>query len=199
MPKIVDVHERRSELAAALWRVATRDGVAGVSVRSVAAEAGLSAGSLRHYFPSQAELVAFSLEAVAERITARIARVPAGDDPVREAKAVLAELMPLDADRRSEVEVWFAFLAHARSNPRLQSLSDQIYDRLHRRIRQSIGELSAAGRLRPGLDPAVETQRLYALLDGLLLHWVLRPQRVSAAMTARILRRHLDDICVEAG
>jgi AcrR family transcriptional regulator len=54
MPKLIDHEVRRLELVEAAWRVILRDGAGRVSVRAVAAEAGVSAGSLRHLFPTQA-------------------------------------------------------------------------------------------------------------------------------------------------
>ncbi len=53
MPKIVDHDARREEIAQALWRVVRRDGIRAASVRTVAAEAGWSAGAVRYYFPDQ--------------------------------------------------------------------------------------------------------------------------------------------------
>ena len=41
MPKIVDHEARRAELAEAVWRLASRDGLEAVTLRGVAAEAGL--------------------------------------------------------------------------------------------------------------------------------------------------------------
>lgn len=62
--------ERRDEALSAARAIITRDGIMDVSVRKVAEEAGMSAGSLRHIFPSQADLFVALLEdgeAVARR------------------------------------------------------------------------------------------------------------------------------------
>ena len=48
MPKIVDHDARRAAIAEALWRVAERDGVEGVTMRAVAREAGWSTGVVTH-------------------------------------------------------------------------------------------------------------------------------------------------------
>ena len=72
MPKIVDHEARRKELAEAAWRVIRREGLEGASVRNVAKEAGMSLGSLRHYFATQSELLAFSMRMVGERVKERI-------------------------------------------------------------------------------------------------------------------------------
>src|SRR5262249_59625662 len=122
VPKIVDPVERRLAVAAAVWRVVRRDGLARASVRNVAREAGLSAGSLRHYFATQSELLAFTLRMIMERIERRIAALPAEPDPRRRAELVLAELLPMDAERAAENEVWLAFTAPAIVHPDLPRL-----------------------------------------------------------------------------
>ncbi|MGV7636496.1 TetR family transcriptional regulator, partial [Mycobacterium kansasii] len=53
MPRSVDHEERRAQLADALARVAARDGLHAVSMRSVAAEAGVSLRLVQYYFTSK--------------------------------------------------------------------------------------------------------------------------------------------------
>src|SRR5690606_41716840 len=78
MPKVVDHDARRQELAEATWRLIRREGLEAVSVRKVAREAGVSPGSLRHYFTSQSELLAYALRMVGERIEQRIRSLEPG-------------------------------------------------------------------------------------------------------------------------
>jgi AcrR family transcriptional regulator len=137
MPKVVDAVRRRRELAEAVWRVIRRDGLEQASVRNVAREAGLSMGSLRHYFRSQDELMAFALRMVIERIEQRIAALDPQDDPRRRAERVLSELLPMDADRRAENEVWLAFTARALVDPDLRALRDEGYEILRANLRRT--------------------------------------------------------------
>ena len=82
MPKPIDHNERRERIAEAAWRVILREGVAGASVRSVAVEAGQSAGSLRHVFYSQSQLLAFALELVTTRAAARVEKIKTVSGPL---------------------------------------------------------------------------------------------------------------------
>ncbi|NKS98836.1 TetR family transcriptional regulator [Rhodococcus hoagii] len=52
--------ERKARLAEAVWRIIAERGISAVSVRTVAAEAGMAVGSLRNLFSTQAELLEFS-------------------------------------------------------------------------------------------------------------------------------------------
>ncbi len=53
MPKIVDHDLQRETFAKAAMRLSARNGLEGVTMRGVAAESGLSYGSLFHYFESK--------------------------------------------------------------------------------------------------------------------------------------------------
>ncbi|MGD9694253.1 MAG: TetR/AcrR family transcriptional regulator [Thermoleophilia bacterium] len=186
MPRQVDSAERRALIARAVWRVILRDGLESASVRKVAAEAGLSAGSLRHYFASQSELVAFSMELVIERVTARAtARLDEGF------AAVLDEVLPLDEERRAEVEVWLAFTARSRVDPALDAVRRRSDEALRGLCAAAVAEVTD-GRLADS-EASIEAEALYALVDGLALHAVAGDgaDPSPAAMRA-VLARHLE-------
>lgn len=195
MPKVVDVDARRTELAEAVWRVILRDGLGRASVRNVAREAGLSMGSLRHYFGSQTELLAFAMRLVAERARGRIEALDlSACDRRRAVELMLSEVLPLDAERRAESEVWLALTGGALVDPTLRMLRDEAYDGLHDLCARSVRALAESGDAAPGLDLDLETERLYAVIDGLAVHAVIRPERASAEQISAVLTRHLDGL-----
>ncbi len=189
MPKVVDPQLRRRELAEAVWRVIRRDGLEQASVRNVAREAGLSMGSLRHYFTSQSELMVFALRMVIDRIEQRIAALSPQGDPRSHADTVLAELLPLDDQRRAENEVWLAFTARAMTDPQLRALRDEGYDTLRAGCRGLV-----AGLIGPGRDLESETTRLHALLDGLAVHAATRPDIDTPESIRAVIARHLAEL-----
>jgi AcrR family transcriptional regulator len=198
VPKLVDHEARRVAIAEAVWRVIRRDGLARASVRGVARESGLSAGSLRHVFATQSELLAFSMRLVAERIEARVrALVPTGDVR-RDAEAAIHELLPLDDDRRAEAEVWLAFAGQALVDERLRALREEVDGLLHRFYAQLIDALADAGALArgadadPDVDRALEAERLGAVIDGLVVHALMRPDRADPARQRAVIAHHLD-------
>ncbi len=192
VPRSVEESVRRRDVAEAVWRVVRREGLEGASVRAVAGEAGLSMGSRRHYFPSQSERHAFAMRLVTDRIRARVEVLPATPDPRRWALGVLEQMVPMDADRRAESEVWLAFSARAMVDPQLGALRDEGWDLLREVCHNLVRRLADAGR--PDLDLDVEAARLHALVDGLLVHGVQRPTRVDPATLRQVLGRHLDDL-----
>jgi AcrR family transcriptional regulator len=197
VPRIVESSARRTDVAEAVWRVVRREGLEGASVRTVAVEAGLSMGSLRHYFPSQSELHVFAMQLVTDRIRARVEALPATSDPRGWAIGVLEQMLPMDADRSAESEVWLAFSARALVDPALGALRDEGWDLLREVCHNLFRRFVDAGVLAPDLDVDVEVARLHALVDGLLVHGVLRSARADPSALRLVLARHLDALALD--
>jgi AcrR family transcriptional regulator len=194
MPRLVDHEQRRAQLAEAVWTVIRRDGLPRASVRNVAREAGLSMGSLRHFFATQSELLCFAMQLVGDRAQARIRAMEPAADPRRRAEQLLHQLVPLDDERRAEAEVWLAFTGHAQVDPQQRAIYQQIHDQLNGACSWAIRLLEDAGLTTRGLDVQLEASRLHALLDGLALHGVMRPSVVSPSQITAVIDRHLDSL-----
>jgi AcrR family transcriptional regulator len=65
----VKADERRAQLVAAARTVLCRDGVAGTTLRLVAAEAGVSLGTLHYVFPSKEQLITAVVESVRDEVS----------------------------------------------------------------------------------------------------------------------------------
>lgn len=193
MPKLIDQDARRRQLAQATWAVILRDGIGRASVRAVAAEAGLSAGSLRHTFPTQVELLEFSMRLVNENATKRVLAHP--PMPARLAVETYAkELLPLDADRRAEIEINLLLISLAATEPRLAAIRDESRAGLARGCRIWIDLLIAEGEASADLDAELEAKRLHAVLDGLALYLAQDPPDSDTRWAVQVLGRHLDSL-----
>ncbi|GAA3951605.1 TetR/AcrR family transcriptional regulator [Gordonia caeni] len=193
MPRRIDVDQRREELAAAVWNVVRERGVGALSVRTVAAEAGLAVGSLRHVFPTRSELVVFSAELMIRRATARIDAVPRTGDLERDALALVSQVLPLAPDSRAELEVNLALIAEAPAVPELIPVRDRATRELADFCRSIAAVLLAesAGRGGPEIDADRAGRRLHALVDGLSLHLLADPAGADPEWALEILRDEL--------
>lgn len=190
VPRTIDHDERRQRIGEAVWRLVLREGVGAVSLRTVAAEADLVLGSLRHSFPTKAELLAFAMSLAHERAAARIARHAVVPDPRRRAVAALRELLPLDDERTVEMRVHLALMAEGPRHPELTALADDAHDAIRGLCLRLLTDLRDAGQVAPDRHLARETTALHALVDGLALHAMRDPKRRRAA--TRALDDHLD-------
>jgi AcrR family transcriptional regulator len=190
MPKIVDQIKRREKVAEACWRVIKHKGIEQASVREIAREAGLSVGALRHYFSSQQELFIFSMELVTEKVGKRIEKLTFTGEPIADAIQILSQVMPVDAQRRLEMEAWYAFTSKALHDPDLQAMSRKMYEDMYRGCRLVVDRLSAAS----DKVKRSETDHLYALVDGLAVHTILQPELMTAQRALIIVEHYLHAI-----
>lgn len=191
MPRRVDHRARRQQIADAVCRLAGRHGLEGVSLRQVAAEAGVSMGRVQHYFTTKDEMLLFAFRTVSERVERRIGAAAerlGRPHTVRAVlRALLLEMLPLDEQGRLEAPIWVAFFGKAVVTPELAAP-----------LRADAGRLVGfvAEQIRAGgntdADADHEARTLLALVDGLMLH-LLVGQTDAATATATV-DRHLDRI-----
>lgn len=166
MPKIVDRAERRREIAGALLRLVARDGVEAVSVRSVAAEAGVSAGAVQKYFSTKEELFRFALDLTSEFLEQRWKTVDESGNLLDMLLRLALESMPLDEQRRAEVIVVNTFTARAAIRPSWAEFIREGYDELQALTTQYIGTAQTEGHIRDDLPASDLADAVLALSDG---------------------------------
>jgi AcrR family transcriptional regulator len=177
VPKVVDRAERKRTIAESLLRLVAREGIEKVSVRTVAAEAGMSAGAVQKYFATKEDMLAVAFELTGEFLIRRWADIQSEGTFIEVLREHILAALPLDEQRRAELVVVLAFTARAATQPewarQLRRDYGDAYDRTIRFIRlgQSTGAVRddlAAGRL---------ADLVLALTDGFsarLLHTPLR-------------------------
>ena len=193
MPKVVDHEERRAELCAAVWRLASREGLEAVTVRGVAEEAGWSTGAVVHYFSDKEDLLLSAFQTVADRVSRRLEKLEErANGPLELARAWLVEGLPLDGDRRAEVRVWFALLGLALTRPALARAQRLTYRAWRGRVAELLREAQDAGAVRADVDCAAAATALVALVDGLAIQATFEPRAVSGAAAVELVDAHLD-------
>lgn len=197
MVKRTSTEARREEIADAVLQVIRRDGIGAASVRTVADEAGLSTGSLRHFFGTQSELLLFAMELVTRRVHERIAAIEFTGDLRADAGLLAEQFVPLDADRRGEMDVWQAFVVAARTDPALAEVRDRTDREMYEGFLRLVGALHDAGLLAPDTSVEVEAARLHALVDGLAAHGVNHPRRMDAERLHAVLDAHFAALLVD--
>jgi TetR/AcrR family transcriptional repressor of bet genes len=199
MPKIVDHEERRNELASAVWRVASREGLEAITVRRVADEAGWSTGALVHYFSDKEELIRFAFELTADRMARRIEAAAAGlSDPLELTRTMLVEALPLDRERRTEVRLWFAFLGLALTRPALARAQRDAYRAWRERLAGALGRAQERGDLAPELDCEHEAAALVALADGLAVQATFEPRALPPQRQLQLVDERLARLRAES-
>jgi AcrR family transcriptional regulator len=193
MPKQVDHRERREAIARALWRVVEQRGVAHLTMRVVAQEAGISLGQLQHYFASRAAMLSFAMDFASEQTSLRVDQglKKPGDHPhPRDVlRVTLAEMLPLHADARATSRMSTAYVLEALHDEAVHQQARHDLTQGRSLIEQLVRRAVEDGHIAADRDPATETNLLLALtgFTPLIELHVIGPQE---ALTA--IELHLD-------
>lgn len=186
-----DPDERRHSLIEACARVLAEKGAAGVSVRAICAEAGVSPGLLRHYFGGISEAIAETYRWTGAKIDTALAEAvaAAGPDPrARLLACITANFRPPIASPEL-LASYVAFWSLARSDAAVAKVRSDVSG-------QFLSGLEGLIRAyRPGLaDPRLPAIALTALIDGLWLELSLDDAPFSPEEAERLAECWLDSV-----
>jgi AcrR family transcriptional regulator len=202
MPKNVDHDERREELLDAVWRVIVRDGLEKATIRSIAKETGWSSGVLAHYFVDKDDILVSALRLAHERIAARWEEKLAGLSGLAALRELVLDNLPLDDEREREtrflMNYWSRSMRTAGGEAR-EPVSWRRGPLLVDRLTGLVQEAKDRGEVGDGESAGDLGERLLALIDGLSLHALLDPERVTRERQVALVQQELDRLTVAQG
>ena len=168
--------DRRRQLGEAALRCIVKHGNAGVSVRQISAEAGVTQGLITHHFGEINELVAYAFDIMSDgmlqAITAAVDAAPAS--PRERLDAFIdASFSPLLFDR-DVLGVWVVFWGLILHSPRMSASQQGEYSSYVVSVEGLLSDLAEAEGFAIG-DLRLTSIAFTALLDGLWLAWCLNP------------------------
>ncbi|WP_280364090.1 TetR/AcrR family transcriptional regulator [Nocardia wallacei] len=202
MPRTADHTARRAQIADALVRVAARDGLHVVSMRSVAAEAKVSLRLVQYYFHTKTGLLIGALahleQQSRQRWAERLRGLPDPPPPRAFVEAFVAEALPTDDPSRAFHLVGTSYAMLARTDPELAAPPFAAgIDHLEHQLADALTRARDHGELAPGLDPRYEATRLVMMVNGLGTAVLAGHHEIDYALT--VLRDHLDRVFSTAG
>lgn len=180
--------DRRSKIAEAGIRLIATGGVRALTHRAIDAELGLPAGSTSYYARTRHDLVRLIVGRLAAH-TARdidVAGLPDRLSPER-AAAVVARGLAATARRTDEHLARIALHIEYRNDPVMLSALEgdpPVRARLNQLAQTLLSRLGVA-------DPARHAPDVVALVDGLLMQWTVRGDRIDVES---IVRAYLDGV-----
>lgn len=194
MPRQVDHQERRQAIAEAVVRLVTAKGTEAASLRAVAAEAGVSMGTVQHYFTTTDEMLLFALEYGNGLLRARVQKLLAGRQaatPRETFRWFYGMLLPLDSDSRTGARLWAALIARGCVDEPTRKLAADAYTGLTDFVMRSLGE-AVPGQQAAGIDVAQSARHLVSVIEG--LRWPLLFGVYTEAEALAVLDAQLDQI-----
>lgn len=195
MPRHADPDQRRRQIAEAVWRLGARGGLEQVTLRQVAAEAGVSARLLQYYFGNRQHLLVGALEIFnADAEQQARDRITALEKASLRAivRAVLLELLPLDDARRARHLIYAVYFVRFLTDPDLKEIGAAGHPALQELVIELLLQAVEAGEAPSLLDAKPAAAVLVAVAQGLQAEVLLG--QTSAECATAIIDYQLDAV-----
>lgn len=195
VPRTADHAQRRRQVIDAAIKVLASGEGGGPTMADVAAEAGVSVGLVQRYFATKDEMLLLTFEHLGARLVERVERSwDAGGSIRARLRGCLLELLPLDAERSTEIRVYQIFCGRATGSPALREVQVALHAATRGDLAASITAAQAAGEIHADRDAAMEAIALWAFVDGLALHASADPDGLPPAAVVRAVDSQLDKL-----
>ena len=176
MARPADPEARRKQISQAAITVFARDGYQSAAVDDIAAEAGLSKGSIYRYFADKEALFHAAFEAVQAEVLTESEQAMAQESRAWDQLSALVRTSVTGWQRNLTMfplvlEIWAAASAGP-ARERLGTVMADMYRSYREHVAALIRQGQTEGDLAPDADPEATAAWLVAATDGLLLqHW----------------------------
>jgi AcrR family transcriptional regulator len=182
--------ESRERIVEAILAVIADKGIERTTVRTVAAQAGVSVGAVQHHFRTKAQMLVAAMEHASAGMVAGIEEQHARGATAEELLRRITGDLAIDSDEGLVMgSVWLDFVATSRVNPELAEVHRHGWNALRGHLSRLI---SAALPARP--DPDADAALLLACLDGITVSRVTEPDFMTAARAQEMVERMLDSL-----
>jgi len=194
-PRRQTAEERRRALIEATLRSLKKRGHEGLSVRSIAAEAGVSIGLINHHLPNKNRLVAESYRQFSRQLEdgfrEAVAQAPA--NPRARLRAFIRAVFSRPSLDPRVLTAWVVFWGLFRSSPEMRRVHGEGHHGYGALLPSLLADYErAVGRLR--ISRRLAETGLAAMLDGLWLEWCLDANRFRPREAVRLCESWVDSL-----
>jgi AcrR family transcriptional regulator len=189
--------ERTPQILAAAQRVISERGLEGTRLVDVAREAGVSIGTIQHYFHTRDRLLMEAFGYASEQAVERWFR-SASNEPYGwpQLLALIDSIVLPERRFRERWSRWLEFYATAAREPELRAGMQDIFARWRALVSRAIDAGVDSGAFHPVSPVEDIVDRMNALLDGLSIQVLLELPGMTAERGRRLL---LDELATDLG
>jgi AcrR family transcriptional regulator len=182
---------RRAAIVHATIRCLARDGYAGLTMKRVAAEAGVSPGILHYYFRDKRAILARAAQTVTADLDRRVAiEARSARDARGRLRALLRACLEVATETRDFWTVFIELWGEALHDRELARLNRRAYARARRFLAASVARGTADGAFRR-VGPDEAALVILALVDGLSLQLTFDPDLMPLSRAVRVAEEAL--------
>ena len=194
MPKIVDHELQRVKFAEAAMSLIARHGLEGVTMRAVATEAGLSYGSLFHYFDSKDDLLKHVIRHSTSLQTKRVNEYSSRFSGLKALEHLLCDDAIVNESSRDSWMVWMTFQYKVTLQSSFAQLHSELVDGWLTRITSLLEDARQAGEVAATIDVELEAMAVWAYSAGVGQLGLLHPESLPANMQKRLITSYLNKL-----
>ena len=192
MARIGAEPERRQSLIEAAAAMIGEQGSLDVTVKDIAARAGMSSALAFHYFGGKDEIITQTMRYLLREFSREVsAQLQLAKTPAQRVDAILRASFAQSQFDRNTVAAWLVFYLRAYSSPPAARLLHVYHRRLHSNLVHALSPLS-------GKQAATNLAEVIAsLIDGIYIRHALKPEgaeRAEALTICRLAVSHLPGI-----
>ena len=173
-------------------RLIAGKGIEGVTMRAVAREAGLSYGSLFHYFDSKDDLLMHAVRHVTSQQTERVNEYEGKYTGLKALEHLLCDDAVVSASSRDSWTVWLTFQYKVALDETFAEMHTEMISGWLERIRGLLRQAVMAGELAEDLDVESEAMALWAFSSGVGQLGLLHPDSLPPSLQKQLITGYLD-------
>lgn len=174
-------------------------GLERVTLRDVATTLGVTTGVLTHYFPSKKALLRHTKDRAFDRSFRRAVEAAGKGRGLEGLHEVVAEMLPLDRERRILWQLLVAFYGSAVGVPALRRSQARRMQRWFALFRDVVAELTAAGDIAAALDPERVGMAIALFVEGMAIQLVMTAPETAAAWQLAFAREQVERLVLTVG
>ncbi len=194
MPKIVDHELQKEKFIGAAMRLIASKGLEGVTMRAVATEAGLSYGSLFHYFESKDDLLMHAVRYSTSAQTRRVNEYSSQYAGLKALEHLLCDDVIINDSSRDAWMVWMTFLYKAAVHKPFAEMNAELIDGWLQRIAGLLEDAKANGDINRSIDSKKEAMAIWAFSAGLGQIGLLQPDTLPPELQKQLIHDYLGNL-----
>jgi TetR/AcrR family transcriptional repressor of bet genes len=186
---------RRTQVLEATLRAVSERGVERTRLADVARSANVSIGLIQHYFDSRDDLLAAAFDFFNDLWLSEWERVSstAGDPPHKLAALLRFSAFEFEGWHEVHWRIWVEYWSLCNRTLSFRQHYRKIYDRFREPFRDTIVEGVESGHFMPQAPVEDIVDRMTAQIEGLRVHALLEPDRVSRERMLELLLAEAED------
>jgi len=192
MPKIVDHEKRRHTIAQAAVTVIAEQGLEATKLSTIARVAGMTTGSVTHYFSDKDAVLMAALEMSYDMMFADMDQVAVNTaDSFYE---TIVQALPITPQKRIAMTVWMAFCSRSLTVPDVGRHQTDSHYRWHSKVRQQLRRHCEIHNMVIPDDIDDLCEGITAQINGLIIRSLTEEADWPEARQRKLLKTYLAQI-----